>query len=78
VEDATASGSSLSVARLGQDVLLAIQSVMSADVVEGRPQNDPLMLNAVLVMVLTTSILGPLLTQHFATRLRAEASAAAD
>jgi hypothetical protein len=27
---------------------------------------------------LTTSILGPLLTQRFATRMRAEASAAAD
>jgi Kef-type K+ transport system membrane component KefB len=39
---------------------------------------DTRILNAVLVMVLTTSILGPLLTQHFATRMRAEASAAAD
>jgi Kef-type K+ transport system membrane component KefB len=39
---------------------------------------DTRILNAVLVMVLTTSILGPLLTQHFATRMRAEASPAAD
>lgn len=44
----------------------------------GRPLLDTRFLNAVLVMVLTTSILGPLLTQHFATRLRAEASTAAD
>jgi Kef-type K+ transport system membrane component KefB len=40
----------------------------------GRHLLDTRMLNAVLVMVLTTSILGPLLTQHFGVRLRAEAS----
>jgi Kef-type K+ transport system membrane component KefB len=44
----------------------------------GRRLLDTGILNAVLVMVLTTSILGPLLTQRFATRMRAEASAAAD
>jgi Kef-type K+ transport system membrane component KefB len=43
----------------------------------GRPLLDARMLNAVLVMVLTTSMLGPLLTQHFAMRLRAEETAAA-
>src|SRR5262249_5558173 len=43
----------------------------------GRPLLDARMLNAVLVMVLTTSMLGPLLTQHFAVRLRDEATAAA-
>jgi Kef-type K+ transport system membrane component KefB len=43
----------------------------------GRRLLDTRMLNAVLVMVLTTSILGPLLTQHFAVRLRDEAPAAA-
>ena len=42
----------------------------------GRPLLDARMLNAVLVMVLTTSMLGPLLTQHFAMRLRAEETAA--
>jgi Kef-type K+ transport system membrane component KefB len=44
----------------------------------GRHLLDTRMLNAVLVMVLTTSILGPLLTQHFGVRLRAETSAGAD
>ena len=44
----------------------------------GRHLLDTRMLNAVLVMVLTTSILGPLLTQHFGGRLRADASAAGD
>jgi hypothetical protein len=43
----------------------------------GRHLVDTRILNAVLVIVLTTSILGPLLTQHFATRMRAEASAGA-
>jgi len=44
----------------------------------GRRLLDTRVLNAILVLVLTTSILGPLLTQRFATRMRAEASAAAD
>jgi Kef-type K+ transport system membrane component KefB len=44
----------------------------------GQRLLDTRILNAVLVLVLTTSILGPLLTQRFATRMRAEASAAAD
>jgi Kef-type K+ transport system membrane component KefB len=44
----------------------------------GRRLLDTRILNAILVMVLTTSILGPLLTQRFATRMRAEESAAAD
>jgi Kef-type K+ transport system membrane component KefB len=43
----------------------------------GRRLLDTRMLNAVLVMVLTTSILGPLLTQRFAVRLRDEATAMA-
>jgi hypothetical protein len=42
----------------------------------GRPLLDARMLNAVLVMVVTTSMLGPLLTQHFAVRMRDEATAA--
>jgi Kef-type K+ transport system membrane component KefB len=42
----------------------------------GRPLLDARMLNAVLVMVLTTSMLGPQLTQHFAVRMRDEATAA--
>src|SRR5262249_38827842 len=42
----------------------------------GRRLLDTRMLNAVLVMVLTTSILGPVLTQYFAVRLRDEATAA--
>jgi Kef-type K+ transport system membrane component KefB len=42
----------------------------------GRPLLDARMLNAVLVMVLTTSMLGPLLTQHFAVRMRDEATPA--
>jgi Kef-type K+ transport system membrane component KefB len=41
----------------------------------GRRLLDERMLNTVLVMMLTTSILGPLLTQRFATRLREEATA---
>jgi hypothetical protein len=32
------------------------------------------MLNAVLVMVVTTAILGPLLTQHFGARMADEAT----
>jgi Kef-type K+ transport system membrane component KefB len=44
----------------------------------GRRLLDTRMLSAVLVMVLTTAILGPLLTQHFATRLRAEVTASAE
>ena len=44
----------------------------------GQRLLDTRILNAVLVLVLTTSILGPLLTLRFATRMRAEASAAAD
>ena len=41
----------------------------------GRRLLDERMLNAVLVMMLTTSILGPLLTQRFAARLREETTA---
>src|SRR5262249_14945130 len=43
----------------------------------GRRLLDTPMLNAVLVMVLTTSIVRPLLTEHFAMRMRAEVTAAA-
>jgi Kef-type K+ transport system membrane component KefB len=42
----------------------------------GRRLLDTRMLNAVFVMMLTTSILGPLLTQHFAARMRDEATRA--
>src|SRR5262249_35741467 len=52
--------------------LVAVQTVDPA----GRPLLDTRMLNAVLVMVLTTSTLGPLLTQYFAARLRDETTAA--
>jgi hypothetical protein len=41
----------------------------------GRRLVDTRILNAIHVVVLTTSILGPLLTQHFATRMRASAAA---
>jgi Kef-type K+ transport system membrane component KefB len=37
----------------------------------GRPLLDDQMLDAVLVMVLVTAILGPLLTQHYAARMLA-------
>jgi len=40
----------------------------------GRRLLDTEMLNAVLVMVLTTSILGPVLTQHFGARMADEAN----
>ena len=40
----------------------------------GRRLLDVHMLNAVFVMMLTTSILGPLLTQHFAPRMIEEAT----
>src|SRR5262249_8570920 len=43
----------------------------------GRRLLDTRMVNAVLVMVLTTSILGPLRIQYFGMRLRAEETAAA-
>lgn len=36
----------------------------------GQPLLDSRMLNGVLIMVLVTSILGPVLTQHFAPRMR--------
>ena len=35
----------------------------------GQPLLDSRMLNGVLIMVLVTSILGPVLTQHFAPRV---------
>jgi hypothetical protein len=52
--------------------LVAFHSVDSA----GRRLVDIRILNATLVLVLTTSMLGPLLTQHFALRMRDEATAA--
>ena len=40
----------------------------------GQRLLDTRMLNAVLVMVLTTAVLGPILTQHFASRMLEEAT----
>ena len=40
----------------------------------GQPLLDARMLNAVLVMVLVTAILGPILTQRYAPRMLEEAN----
>ena len=49
--------------------LVAYKTINAA----GQPLLDSRMLNAVLIMVLATAILGPILTQHFAPRMLAAA-----
>jgi Kef-type K+ transport system membrane component KefB len=54
---------------ISEDFLVAYKTINAA----GQPLLDSRMLNAVLIMVLVTAILGPILTQHFAPRMLAAA-----
>lgn len=66
---------SLTLPQVAATLAAALVAVKTVDPA-GRHLLDVRMLNAVLVMLVTTSIVGPLLTQHFAPRMLDEATPA--